>query len=88
MAYSSPLRDRYDLPLTTTSNDAVELYVDGVDRSLSGNVSAELKLDEAVRIDEGFTRAALGMASALCNSPASTSMIFQATVTSCSSSQR
>lgn len=62
MAQPTPMRDRYNLPLTTTSSDAVQLYIDGLDRALSGNVGAELQLTEATRIDEGFAMAHAALA--------------------------
>lgn len=62
MAQTAPMRDRYDLPLTTTSSRAVQLYVDGLDCALSGNVGAEVQLTEATRIDEGFAMAHAALA--------------------------
>lgn len=62
MAHSTPRRDRYELPLTTMSSNAVDLYIDGTDRSLSGNVGAEVKLNEATQIDEGFAMAHAALA--------------------------
>lgn len=62
MAQPTPMRDRYNLPLTTTSDNAVQLYIDGLDRALSGNVGAEIQLTEATRIDEGFAMAHAALA--------------------------
>jgi len=54
--------DRFGLPVTTSSERAVALYVDGVDRILSANAGAEGVLAEAIALDPGFAlaHAALG----------------------------
>jgi tetratricopeptide (TPR) repeat protein len=62
MAQSAPMRDRYDLPLSTASATALDLYIDGVDRAFSGNIHAELKLSEAIEADEGFAMAHAALA--------------------------
>ncbi len=56
-------RDRYDLPITTSSQAAAEHYVRGIDLVLSQQYGPEQALAEAVEADEGFAaaRAALGM---------------------------
>jgi len=55
--------DRYNLPLSTNSNAAVDDYVQGVDLVLSGNVGAEERLEAAIRSDEGFALAHAALAS-------------------------
>jgi hypothetical protein len=59
MAYAAPLRDRYDLPLSTRSPAAAERYVEGVDRLLSQNAGLERSMQAAVEADPDF---ALGWA--------------------------
>ncbi|MBA2453628.1 MAG: hypothetical protein H0V47_10685 [Chloroflexia bacterium] len=65
MAQPTPMRDRYNLPLTTTSGDAVQMYIDGLDRALSGNIGAEILLAEATQVDEGFAMAHAALAAHL-----------------------
>ncbi len=62
MDYQKEKTDRFGLPLTTTSQAAVELYVDGMDRILSGNLGAEQSLRSAVAEDEGFAMAYAALA--------------------------
>ncbi|MEZ4523528.1 MAG: tetratricopeptide repeat protein [Thermomicrobiales bacterium] len=57
MNYSSEKIDRFGLPITTTSQKAVDLYVEGLDRILSGNTGAEASLRAAIDEDEGFAMA-------------------------------
>ena len=57
MDYKTEKTDRFDLPLTTTSEKAIDHYVDGVDRILSGNLGAERSLRAAIDEDEGFAMA-------------------------------
>jgi len=57
-----PFRDRYDLPLSSTSARAVEQYVEGIDRTLAGNAGADRCLEEAVAADEGFALAQIALA--------------------------
>ena len=57
MDYKTEKTDRFDLPLTTTSQAAVDHYIDGVDRILSGNVGAGTSLRRAIDEDEGFAMA-------------------------------
>ena len=59
---SASQRDRYNLPLSTSSSAAVDDYVKGVDLVLSGNVGAEERLEEAIRADEGFALAHAALA--------------------------
>ncbi|MEZ4570661.1 MAG: hypothetical protein R2849_10115 [Thermomicrobiales bacterium] len=56
MNYSSEKIDRFGLPMTT-SQKAVDLYVEGLDRILSGNTGAEASLRAAIDEDEGFAMA-------------------------------
>ncbi len=62
MNYKTEKTDRFGLPLTTTSQKAVEHYVDGMDRILSGNLGAETSLRNAVAEDEGFAMAYAALA--------------------------
>lgn len=50
------------MPLTATSQRAVDFYVDGLDRVLSGNLGAEASLRSAVKEDEGFAMAYAALA--------------------------
>jgi hypothetical protein len=55
-------RDRYDLPLTTTSDRAAAHYRDGVDCMLSAWHGAEDAFDQAIAADPGFALAHIGRA--------------------------
>ena len=55
-------RDRYDLPLTTTSDRAAAYYRDGVDCMLSAWHGAEAAFDRAIAEDPGFALAHIGRA--------------------------
>ena len=55
-------RDRYDLPLTTTSDRAAAHYRDGVDCMLSAWHGAEAAFDKAIAEDSGFALAHIGRA--------------------------
>jgi hypothetical protein len=55
-------RDRYDLPLTTTSGRAAAHYRDGVDCMLSAWHGAEDAFDQAIAADPGFALAHIGRA--------------------------
>ena len=57
MTQSAPIRDRYDLPLTTESPAAAESYVEGADRFLAQIYGSEREIERAVELDEGFARA-------------------------------
>jgi hypothetical protein len=50
-------RDRYDLPLTTTSDRAAALYRDGIDRILAAWHGADAALDAAIVEDPDFALA-------------------------------
>jgi tetratricopeptide (TPR) repeat protein len=62
MDFKTEKTDRFGLPLTTISQKAVECYVDGMDRILSGNLGAEQSLRGAVAEDEGFAMAFAALA--------------------------
>jgi tetratricopeptide (TPR) repeat protein len=62
MTYRVEKTDRYDLPLSTGSDDAVASYVEGMDHVLSGNLGAELSLTSAINEDEGFAMAYAALA--------------------------
>ncbi|WP_249150834.1 tetratricopeptide repeat protein [Bradyrhizobium sp. JYMT SZCCT0180] len=55
-------RDRYDLPLTTTSDRAAAHYRDGMDCMLSAWHGAEDAFDRAIREDPGFALAHIARA--------------------------
>jgi hypothetical protein len=55
-------RDRYDLPLTTTSDRAAAHYRDGVDCMLSAWHGAEAAFDKAIAEDPSFALAHIGRA--------------------------
>jgi Tfp pilus assembly protein PilF len=55
-------RDRYDLPLTTRSDQAAAHYRDGVDCMLSAWHGAEDAFDKAIAADPGFALAHIGRA--------------------------
>ena len=55
-------RDRYDLPLTTSSDRAAAHYRDGVDCMLSAWHGAEDAFDKAIAQDPGFALAHIGRA--------------------------
>ncbi|MEM7341787.1 MAG: tetratricopeptide repeat protein [Actinomycetota bacterium] len=56
------LTDRYGLELSTTSTEARDAYVEGVDRMLAADPNVEEQLDAAIAADPGFAlaHAALG----------------------------
>lgn len=54
--------DRYGLPLSTSSSEAAEQYVHGVDQVLSGGLGAETDLQWAIEADEGFALAHAALA--------------------------
>jgi tetratricopeptide (TPR) repeat protein len=51
---TATLTDRYGYALSTASAEAVEQYIDGIDRNLSGNARASEAMRAAVAADEGF----------------------------------
>ncbi|MDI1261681.1 MAG: tetratricopeptide repeat protein [bacterium] len=55
-------RDRYDLPLTTSSDRAAAHYREGVDYMLSAWHGAEDAFDKAIAADPGFALAHIGRA--------------------------
>jgi hypothetical protein len=58
-------RDRYGLPLTTTSRPAVDAYVEGVDRVLSAQPGADRCFRQAIDADPAFALAHVALARAL-----------------------
>ena len=56
------LTDRYDNPISTTSQEAREAYIDGIDRFLSANEGVETAFDRAVAADPGFALAHMARA--------------------------
>src|SRR5687768_7111877 len=61
-ALPRPMRDRYGLPLTTSSAAAVDAYVDGVDRLLSVQPGAEAAFERAIGTDPGFALGHIALA--------------------------
>ena len=63
MPDSSHISDRYGLPMTTSSVQAAERYVESVDLLLSQNYGQDDKLTQAIQEDEGYAlpHAALAM---------------------------
>ncbi|MEZ5849656.1 MAG: tetratricopeptide repeat protein [Hyphomicrobiaceae bacterium] len=59
------LKDRYDNPLSTSSQAARDAYVRGVDLLLSANAGAEAAFRTAIAADEGFAVAHSALARAL-----------------------
>jgi len=51
------MQDRFGMDLSTSSTTAAECFQDGMDRMLSQNHGPELKLQEAIELDEGFAMA-------------------------------
>ena len=59
------LRDRYDNPISTSSSQARDAYVTGVDCLLSANVGAEEAFRRAIAADPGFALAHISLARTL-----------------------
>ena len=57
MQKGASLKDRYDLPISTSSSQAVELFQEGVDLLLTQNFGPEDKLQQSIKADEGFAMA-------------------------------
>jgi hypothetical protein len=55
-------RDRYGLDLTTSSQDAADAYVRGIDAALAFNSGAEDALRQAIAADPGFALAHVALA--------------------------
>jgi Tfp pilus assembly protein PilF len=55
-------RDRYDLPLTTSSDQAATVYGEGLDLILAGWASADAALDRAIAADPDFALAHIARA--------------------------
>ena len=62
MSQTNRFQDRYGLALTTRSAAAVESYIRGIDRFLSGDAGAERSLAQAIEADEGFAAAYASLA--------------------------
>lgn len=62
MEHRSLQRDRYGLPLSTTSANAATEYVDGLDLVLSGGLGAEACFGRSLEQDEGFALAHAALA--------------------------
>src|SRR5713226_1401832 len=58
-------KDRYGLTVSTRSADALEAYVDGVDRLLSASAGADDSFARAILADDGFALAQAGLARSL-----------------------
>ena len=65
MASPASARDRYNLETSTTSGQALDLYIEGVDLAFSGNLGADTRLLEAIELDEGFAMAHAALANHL-----------------------
>ncbi len=59
------LNDRYDNPLTTTSQSARDAYIEGVDSILSANAGGDRVLQRAIEADDGFALAYAALARTL-----------------------
>ena len=59
------LKDRYDNPLTTTSQSARDAYIEGVDSILSANAGGGRVLQRAIEADDGFALAHVALARTL-----------------------
>ncbi len=59
------LKDRYDNPISTTSQAARDAYIRGVDLLLSANAGADTAFREAIAADEGFAIAHSALARAM-----------------------
>ena len=62
MQKGAGLKDRYDLPISTSSPQAAERFQEGMDRLLSQNFGPEEKLQRSIEADEGFAMAHAALA--------------------------
>ncbi|MGE0539375.1 MAG: tetratricopeptide repeat protein [Dehalococcoidia bacterium] len=62
MPTTTHFRDRYGLPLSTTSAIAAEQYTEGIDRTLAGSAGADQCLERALAADDGFALAQAALA--------------------------
>ncbi len=62
MQTAPTLKDRYDLPLSTSSPTAAAFYIEGLDLLISYNHGAEELLQQALDADEGFALAHAALA--------------------------
>ena len=65
MAHATPKRDRYNLDISTNSDTALNLFIEGQDLAFSGNLGAEEHLVASIAIDEGFAMAHAALANHL-----------------------
>ena len=56
------LKDRYGSPITTTSKDARDAYVEGIDRFIGAMDGVDDAYRTAIAADENFAMAHLGLA--------------------------
>jgi tetratricopeptide (TPR) repeat protein len=54
--------DRYDLPLSTTSQVAAAHYIEGIDRALALNMGSQASLEAAIAADQDFALAHVALA--------------------------
>ena len=59
------LHDRYDNPITTSSQAARDAYIDGVDKFLAAQSGAIEAFEQAAEADPGFALAHMGLARTL-----------------------
>ena len=62
MSGAGRLRDRYGLPLSTSSPVAAEQYVLGLDRHLAWDLDAAQGFERALAVDDAFALAHAGLA--------------------------
>ena len=65
MQETTKIKDRYGLPMTTSSTLAADRWVEGVDFLLSHEFGAEEKFKQAIEADEGFSLAYAALATLL-----------------------
>ena len=62
MQEMNKIKDRYGLPISTSSIAAANYLVEGLDIALEQNFEPERKFQQAVEADEGFALACVGLA--------------------------
>ena len=62
MQETNRTKDRYGLPITTSSTAAANYLVEGLDLAFEQNFAPERKFQQAVEADEGFALAYVGLA--------------------------
>ncbi len=55
-------KDRYELPISTSSTTAADHWVEGLDLLLESRYGALPKFEQALEADEGFALAHIGLA--------------------------